>query len=192
MLRMRRRSLGIVPDRLRNFHALADALAAIKSSRLWRLAPLARSDFDALCTWHAERPGRCLGRDAKSSCEPILRAGALYAVEIYPVVFPRRGPPEPAVYHYRALENVLEVVRPGIEQAMLFDAALPMERTMVAGAAAIICLTGCFLRHEQNCRRRRLPDAGRRSGSHLPEPVLAATALGLKCRPFGAGCSTTC
>jgi SagB-type dehydrogenase family enzyme len=108
----------------------------------------------------------------------------LYAVEIYPVVFHVEDL-EPAVYHYRALENVLEVVRPGINQAMLVDAALPMERTMVAGAAAIICLTGCFLRHEQKYGeggyRMLVAEAG-----HISQNlILAATALGFSCRPFG-------
>ena len=105
-------------------------------------------------------------------------------MEIYPVVFHVEDL-EPAVYHYRALENVLEVVRPGINQAMLVDAALPMERAMVAATAALICLTGCFERHEQKYGeggyRMLVAEAG-----HISQNlVLAATALGLKCRPFG-------
>jgi SagB-type dehydrogenase family enzyme len=122
------------------------------------------------------------GREVKLRAYPS--SGALYAVEIYPVVFHVEDL-ESAVYHYRALENVLEVVRPGLDQAMLVDAALPMERAMVAGTAALICLTGCFERHEQKYGeggyRMLVAEAG-----HISQNlVLAATALGLKSRPFG-------
>jgi SagB-type dehydrogenase family enzyme len=92
---------------------------------------------------------------------------------------------EPAVYHYRAIENVLEVVRPGLDLATFVNAALPVERAMVAGTAAVICLTGCFVRHEQKYGeggyRMLVAEAG-----HISQNlILTATALGLSCRPFG-------
>ena len=92
---------------------------------------------------------------------------------------------EPAVYHYRAVENALEPVRPGSGSGELVGAALPMEREMVAGASALFCLTGCFPRHEQKYGeggyRMLVAEAG-----HISQNlILAATALGLKCRPFG-------
>jgi SagB-type dehydrogenase family enzyme len=56
---------------------------------------------------------------------------------------------------------------------------------MVAGAAALLCLTGCFPRHE-----RKYGEGGYRmlvaEAGHISQNlILAATALGLSARPFG-------
>jgi SagB-type dehydrogenase family enzyme len=170
-----------VPDRLRTFHGLTRSR---RSTRDYGGHELRRSDFDALLYTACGTTGSMSwsGREVRLRAYPS--SGALYAVEIYPVVFHVEDL-EPAVYHYRALENVLEVVRSGIDQALLVDAALPMERAMVASTAALICLTGCFERHEQKYGeggyRMLVAEAG-----HISQNlVLAATALGLKCRPFG-------
>ena len=122
------------------------------------------------------------GRDVKLRAYPS--SGALYAVEIYPVVFRVDGL-EPAVYHYRAVEHVLEVVRPNIDPASFAEAALPVERAMVSSASVLFCLTGCFLRHE-----RKYGEGGYRmlvaEAGHISQNlILAATALGLSARPFG-------
>src|SRR6185436_4213101 len=90
-----------------------------------------------------------------------------------------------AVYHYRAVENVLEVAKRDFDPSRLVGAALPVERAMVAGAAALICLAGCFPRHEQKYGeggyRMLVAEAG-----HISQNiVLAATALGLSALPFG-------
>jgi SagB-type dehydrogenase family enzyme len=111
-------------------------------------------------------------------------SGALYAVEIYPIVFRVVGL-DNGVYHYRAIENVLDVVRPNIDPARVAGAALPVEREMVGGAAALICLAGSFPRHE-----RKYGEGGYRmlvaEAGHISQNlVLAATALGLSARPFG-------
>jgi SagB-type dehydrogenase family enzyme len=125
---------------------------------------------------------RWAGREVKLRAYPS--SGALYAVEIYPVVFRVDGL-GPAVYHYRAVESVLEVVRPRIDPASVVGAALPVERGMVAAAAAHVCLAGCFRRHE-----RKYGEGGYRmlvaEAGHISENlILAATALGLGARPFG-------
>jgi SagB-type dehydrogenase family enzyme len=104
-------------------------------------------------------------------------------VEIYPLVLGVEGL-DPAVYHYRAVENVLEVER-SVDQGAIIGAMLPMERQMVSGAAAMICLTGNFPRHE-----RKYGEGGYRmlvaEAGHISQNlVLAATALGLAARPFG-------
>jgi len=80
---------------------------------------------------------------------------------------------------------VLEVVRPDIDPARVVGVALPVEREMVAGAAALFCLTGCFRRHErkygQGGYRMLIAEAG-----HISQNlVLTATALGVSARPFG-------
>ena len=170
-----------VPDRLRPFHTLTRAR---RSSRDYRGLGLSRVDFDALLNTACGATGAMTwaGREVKLRAYPS--SGALYAVEVYPVVFGVEGL-EPAVYHYRATENVLEVVRPDIDPATVVGAALPVERAMVAGAAVLFCLTGCFPRHE-----RKYGEGGYRmlvaEAGHISQNlILAATALGLSARPFG-------
>ena len=170
-----------VPDRLRTFHALTRSR---RSTRDYRGLGLGRDDFDALLHTACGVTGAMpwAGREVKLRAYPS--SGALYAVETYPVVFRVEGL-EPAVYHYRAVENVLEVVRPMIDPARIVGAALPVEREMVAGAAALFCLTGCFPRHE-----RKYGEGGYRmlvaEAGHISQNlILAATALGLSARPFG-------
>ena len=122
------------------------------------------------------------GREVKLRAYPS--SGALYAVEIYPVVFRVEGL-EPGVYHYRAVEHELEIVRSGIEHRQIVGAALPAEREMVAGAAAMICFAGCFPHHE-----RKYGEGGYRmmvaEAGHISQNlILTAAALGLSARPFG-------
>jgi SagB-type dehydrogenase family enzyme len=170
-----------VPDRLRSFHALT----RLRRSRRDYLGHVVRrEDFDALLQTACGITGMMpwAGREVKLRAYPA--SGALYAVEIYPVVL-RVESLEPGVYHYRALESVLEVVRSNVDPAYFVSAALPVERQMVAGAAAMICLTAFFPRHErkygQGGYRMLVAEAG-----HVSQNlVLAATALGLSARPFG-------
>lgn len=170
-----------VPDRLRAFHALTRAR---RSSRDYRGVAVTRADFDALLHTACGITGslQAAGREVRLRAYPS--SGALYAVEIYPVVFRVDGL-EPAVYHYRASENILEIVRPRIDPAVIVRAALPIEREMVKGASALLCLTGCFPRHE-----RKYGEGGYRmlvaEAGHLSQNlILAATALGVSARPFG-------
>jgi SagB-type dehydrogenase family enzyme len=172
---------GSVPDRLRAFHKLTRSR---RSRRDYNGTGLGRDEFDALLSTACGVTGAMPweGREVRLRAYPS--SGALYAVEIYPVVLRVEGL-EPAVYHYRAVENVLELVRPGLDPARLLDAALPMEREMVAGAAVMFCLAGSFRRHE-----RKYGEGGYRmlvaeSGHISQNLVLAATALGLNARPFG-------
>jgi SagB-type dehydrogenase family enzyme len=169
----------VVPEPLRGFHALTRA----RRSRRDYLGLLTRAELEALlhsaCGVTGAMPWG--GRETKLRAYPS--SGALYAVEIYPLVLRVEGL-DPAVYHYRAVENVLEVVR-SVDQGAIIGAMLPMERQMVSGAAAMICLTGNFPRHE-----RKYGEGGYRmliaEAGHISQNlVLAATALGLAARPFG-------
>jgi SagB-type dehydrogenase family enzyme len=170
-----------VPERLRPFYALTRSR---RSRRDYRGLSLSRNDFDALLSTACGVTGAMpwAGREAKLRAYPA--SGALYAVEIYPVVL-RVDDLAPGVYHYCAADNSLEVVRNHIDQALLVNAALPMERDMVAGAASMICLTGRFQRHE-----RKYGEGGYRmlvaeTGHISQNLILTATALGLSARPFG-------
>jgi SagB-type dehydrogenase family enzyme len=170
-----------VPGPLRPFHALTRAR---RSRRDYGGPGLGRRDFDALLHTACGVTGAMpwAERDVKLRAYPS--SGALYAVEIYPVIFRVEGF-EPGVYHYRAVENELEAVRLGIDPASVVRAALPVERDMVAGTGALLCLTGCFPRHE-----RKYGEGGYRmlvaEAGHISQNlILAATALGLSARPFG-------
>jgi SagB-type dehydrogenase family enzyme len=170
-----------VPDRLRTFHELTRSR---RSSRDYRGFDLERTDFDALLHTACGLTGTMpwAGREVKLRAYPS--SGALYAVEIYPVVFRVEGM-QPGIYHYRAVENVLEVVRPAIDPATVVDAALPVEREIVLGAAALFCLTGCFPRHEQKYGQGGYRMLVAEAGHISQNLILAATALGLSARPFG-------
>ena len=169
------------PERLRTFHELTRSR---RSYRDYRGLGLCRSDFDALlhtaCGVTGAMPWE--GREVKLRAYPS--SGALYAVEIYPVIFRVEGL-EPAVYHYRAVESALELVKPALDPGDIVGAALPVEREMVVGAAVLFCLSGCFPRHE-----RKYGEGGYRmlvaeTGHISQNLILAATALGLSARPFG-------
>jgi SagB-type dehydrogenase family enzyme len=170
-----------VPDRLRTFHALTRSR---RSQRDYRSLAVSRPDFDALLHTACGVTGATTWAAREVKLRAYPSSGALYAVEIYPVVFRVEGL-EPAVYHYRAVENVLEVVQPSLDPAAIVGAALPVEREMVAGAAVLFCLVGCFPRHE-----RKYGEGGYRmlvaEAGHISQNViLAATALGIGARPFG-------
>jgi SagB-type dehydrogenase family enzyme len=143
-----------------------------------------RADFDALLHTACGATGllQWAGREVNLRSYPS--SGALYAVEIYPVVFGVEDL-SPGVYHYDAVRNELELLKSPIERQVIVRAALPVEREMVAGAAVMICLTGCFSRHE-----RKYGEGGYRmmvaeTGHISQNLILTAAALGLNARPFG-------
>ena len=176
----RRRVSQRVPDRLRAFHELTRAR---RSSRDYGGLGLTRDELDAMLDTACGVTGgmRWGGQEIKLRAYPS--SGALYAVEIYPVVLRVDGLDE-GVYHYRAVDGMLEMVR-RVDRARIESVSLPVERTMVASAAAMLCLTGVFPRHERKYGeggyRMMIAEAG-----HISQNlVLAATALGLSARPFG-------
>ena len=170
-----------VPERLRGFHELTRAR---RSRRNYLGLAIRRGDFEALLHTACGVTGAMSwsGREMKLRAYPA--SGALYAVEIYPIVLRVDGLAR-AAYHYRPQENVLERIAPIDDEAGFIGAMLPMEREMVANAAALICLVGNFPRHE-----RKYGEGGYRmlvaeSGHISANLVLAATALGFCARPFG-------
>lgn len=109
-------------------------------------------------------------------------AGALYPLEIYPVVNQvsglRRG-----VYHYRPRDHSLELVKEGDFRSSLLTATGGQD--MVLQASAVLVITAIFQRtrwkYQERAYRYVLLEAG-----HLGENVyLAATSLGLG--PCGIG-----
>jgi SagB-type dehydrogenase family enzyme len=170
-----------VPERLRAFHELTRRR---RSRRDYQGGTLAREDFDALLGAACGVTGtlRWEGREVNLRAYPS--SGALYAVGIYPFVL-RVESLTPGVYHFDADANGIRPVRVPLDPNRVIGAALPMEREMLAGVAAMFCLTGLFPRHE-----RKYGEGGYRmlvaEAGHVSQSlVLAATALGIRARPFG-------
>jgi SagB-type dehydrogenase family enzyme len=169
-----------VPPELTALHRLTRAR---RSRRDYASRPITRGELDALLATACGVTGTLRWGERELPLRAYPSSGALYAVEIYPVALRVEQLP-PAVYRYRPDERALERVAP-LDGGAVVRTALPTERAMVAGAAALVCLTGRFRRHErkygQGGHRMLVAEAGHISQSL----VLAATALGLAARPFG-------
>jgi SagB-type dehydrogenase family enzyme len=170
-----------VPESLSAFHALTRAR---RSRRDFNARAVPRGAFDALLGTACGVTGELSWSDRRMALRAYPSSGALYAVEIYPVVLRVEGLPS-GVYHLRPGDNALEVVNPRLDVERFVAAALPVERAMVAASAAMICLVGHFPRHEhkygEGGYRMLVAEAGHASQNLL----MAATALGLATRPFG-------
>jgi len=171
----------VVPEKLASIHLITRTR---RSYRDYNGSAIVRADFDALLSTACGVTGAAewAGREVKLRAYPS--SGGLYSVEIYPVVFDVEGL-DPAVYHYLVTENALEEVRAGIDRKQFVDAALPTEKDMLSGVAAIVCLAGVFARHE-----RKYGEGGYRmlvaEAGHIAQNlILVATALRLHARPFG-------
>jgi SagB-type dehydrogenase family enzyme len=169
-----------VPARLRSFHTL---IASRRSQRDYTGESVRRQELDALLHTACGITGSLPWAEREVKLRAYPSSGALYAVEIYPVILRVDGL-TPGVYHYRAVESLLELVR-RLNFDDLVRAALPVERKMLAGSAALVCLVGSFRRHE-----RKYGEGGYRmlvaEAGHISQNlVLAATGLGLSARPFG-------
>ena len=172
---------GAVPTHLEAFHALTRVR---RSTREYRGAAISRAELEALLATACGVTGsvRWPGGEVKLRAYPS--SGALYAVGIYPVAFRVEGV-APAVYRLDPERSELEVIREPLEPERFVHAGLPMERELLAGVSAMVCLTGRFARHE-----RKYGEGGYRmlvaEAGHVSQNlVLAATALGFAARPFG-------
>jgi SagB-type dehydrogenase family enzyme len=168
-----------VPERLRPFHSLTRAR---RSTRQYR-GELTADEVGALLDAACGVTGSLAGPGGEVKLRAYPSSGALYAVGIYPVAF-RIENIAPGVYRYDAERHGLDPVSTA-DIARFIEAALPMEREMMAGASLMVCLTGMFRRHE-----RKYGEGGYRmlvaeAGHVSANLVLAATALGLNARPFG-------
>jgi SagB-type dehydrogenase family enzyme len=170
-----------VPARLRPLHRI---IGARRSIREYSGAPIDRSELNAILTTACGVTGRRAWGDREVALRAYPSSGGLYAIEIYPVILRVRGL-EAGVYHARLTESELERLTGPERVQDVIDSSLPTEREMLSGAAAMICLTASFVRHE-----RKYGEGGYRmlvaEAGHISENILlAATALGLEARPFG-------
>jgi SagB-type dehydrogenase family enzyme len=171
---------GEIPEVLRDLSLLTRRR---RSCRLYTGRSISRLQLNALL----ETACGVTGRRRWAGRELLLRAypssGGLYAIEIYPVTLAVDGLPT-AVYHYRAPAQEMELIRDASREDIV-AAAMPSEHEMISGVAVMFCLTACFARHE-----RKYGEGGYRmlvaEAGHISQNlILAATALGLKARPFG-------
>lgn len=175
----------VVPASMRPFH---DLTRRRRSRRDYIGAEISQDELSAILGTACGVTGTMAWSGSEGEKQVKLRAypssGALYAVEIYPIVM-RVHDLDAGVYHYCAPDSRLSRLRAHASDRHFLTAILPTERKMVAGAATMICLVGQFRRHEQKYGeggyRMLVAEAG-----HISQTlVLAATALGLAARPFG-------
>jgi len=121
-------------------------------------------------------------RDATLAFRSVPSSGALYPLEIYPIVFDVAGL-APGVYHYDVRRHRLNLLRTDDVRAAVFQAGLSQE--MFRTAPLVLVITGLFPRvqfkYVDRSYRYIMLEAG-----HLGQNVyLAATALNLA--PCGVG-----
>jgi len=110
-------------------------------------------------------------------------AGALYPIEIYPVVRSVEGV-KPGIYHYHVLSHALELIIEGGRSAQLAEACL--SQRFIERAAVALVLTAVYGRTTQKYGERGYRYATLDCG-HISENVyLAATAMGLGACAVGA------
>ncbi len=121
-------------------------------------------------------------RDPTLAFRSVPSSGALFPIEVYPVVFDVEGL-APGVYHYGVAEHQLSRLREGNFRREVFQAALSQE--MILRASLVLVLTGLHERvqwkYVDRSYRYLMLEAG-----HLGQNVyLAATGMGLG--PCGIG-----
>jgi SagB-type dehydrogenase family enzyme len=121
-------------------------------------------------------------RDPTLFFRSVPSSGALYPLEIYPIVFDVAGV-APGVYHYDPLRHRLNLVRGDDVRAAVFQGGLSQE--MFRTAPLVLVVTGLFPRvqfkYVDRSYRYIMLEAG-----HLGQNIyLTATALGLA--PCGVG-----
>jgi len=121
-------------------------------------------------------------RDPAFAFRAVPSSGALFPIEVYPVVFDVADL-RPGVYHYNVQHHALDLVRPGDFRADVFTAAVSQE--MLLHASLVTVLTGIFARvqwkYVDRSYRYLMLEAG-----HLGQNLyLEATSLGLA--PCGIG-----
>lgn len=121
-------------------------------------------------------------RDPTLFFRSVPSSGALYPLEVYPIIFDVDGVP-PGVYHYDVLRHRLNLVRNDDVRAAVFQGGLSQE--MFRTAPLVLVVTGLFPRvqfkYVDRSYRYIMLEAG-----HLGQNLyLTATALGLA--PCGVG-----
>ncbi|NPV69307.1 MAG: SagB/ThcOx family dehydrogenase [Firmicutes bacterium] len=161
---------------------LEEAVFRRRSIRDYSGQPLSLDEFGRVLFFSGGITGKIVSGDVTIPLRASASAGALYPIELYPVVVAVDSL-EPGVYHYDVEGNALELLRPGHYRNHLFEDC--HRQDMILNASAIIVMTAMFARtkikYGERGYRYILLDAG-----HLAQNIyLECTALGLGCATVG-------
>ena len=152
-----------------------DVMLHRRSTRFFGRKPLLKKDISYLLEYtYAAREKETM--EFPGFYRPSPSAGALYPLELYPVIFSAHEIPK-GIHHYHALTHTLEFLREGSFADCIADICLAQE--FIKNSGACIAVTAVFDRTKGKYKDRGyryvLLDAG-----HLLQNVyLAATALEL-------------
>ena len=159
--------------------SLEEVIARRRSVREYADRPVTLAELSRLLHYSAGITDR---RDPTLAFRAVPSSGALFPIEVYPIVFDVEGVP-PGAYHYDVRRHRLELVRAGDFRRVVFEAAVSQE--MILRTGLVLVLTGLYERvrwkYTDRSYRYLMLEAG-----HLGQNVyLAATAIGLG--PCGIG-----
>jgi SagB-type dehydrogenase family enzyme len=149
-----------------------DVLARRRSQTPGALAPLALGALASIlgAAYRAESAGRA-----------VPSGGALYPLELYPIVLSVDGV-EPAVYHYNPYRHSISRLR-AVERGQV--AAALVDPALADHAAALVVVTAMFWRSRFKYGLRGYRFVLLEAGHLMQNALLAATALGVPARPLG-------
>lgn len=152
-----------------------DVMLCRRSARVCGLTPLSKKEVSYLLEYtYAAMEKETM--EFPGFYRPSPSAGALYPLELYPVIFNVNEIPR-GIYHYHALSHAVELLKEGSFAECVADICLGQE--FIKSSGVCIAVTAIFDRtkckYKERGYRYVLLDAG-----HLVQNVyLAATALGL-------------
>jgi SagB-type dehydrogenase family enzyme len=159
--------------------AAARAIAERRSSREYAPTPMTRDELSRVLHLTAGITAGLHGNARRAAPS----SGALYPIEVYPVVHRVEGIP-PGAYHYAVREHALEEVREGDLRQVVVDQGISQS---FLGECGVVLFLSMILqrmrpRYQDRSYRYGLLEAG-----HVGENAyLAATALGLGACGVGA------
>ena len=153
---------------------LSPALRTRRSAQTFTGRPLGLQRLAALLEagYGVTAPGR----------RSVPSGGALYPLEIYPVVV-QVGGLEQGVFHFDPPRHLLELVRAG-EVASELEATCPLPG-LLAGAAAVVFVTAVFWRSRFKYGLRGYRFALLEAGHVAQNVLLTASELGVAALPLG-------
>lgn len=176
--------LVVLPDCEPPELALGDVLRDRRTVRRYTGAPMSLEQLSTLLRYACGRPRD----DAASEDGPRRRsypsAGALYPVEVYPIVLRCRGV-EPGFYYYSTARHGLRSLPVDEDPEAVVDDVVFTEDVEAGEASVVLALTGAFARTKSKYGPRGYRFALQEAG-HIGQNVqLTATALDLGCAPVG-------
>ena len=157
--------------------SLERAIASRRSVRDYAAAPLTLDDLSRLL--HAAQGIT----EPRRGLRAVPSAGALYPIELYPVVRDVAGL-EPGIYHYAVQEHALERVQAGDLHSAVMRAGLG--QSVLGRAAVCFVLSAIFQRTRFKYRERAYRYVLLEAGHVGQNLCLAATGLGLGACTVGA------